>query len=145
MEPGVRVNRSLVIPMRELEVRADPSGGPGGQHANRASTRVEVRFDVVKSQVLGPRQRARLLDRVGPVVVASARESRSQARNREVSLDRLAGKVAAALVVERTRVATKPSRGAKERRLQEKKQRGEVKRSRGRGGATGRGGPGWSD
>src|SRR5687767_9324127 len=71
-EDGLRVNRSLVVPLDELEVRATTSGGPGGQHANRSQTRVDVRFDVAASSVLGPRQRARILDRLGPVVRAGA-------------------------------------------------------------------------
>ncbi len=127
---SLRVTRSLVIPLAEVEVRADPSGGPGGQHANRASTRVEVRFSIADSPSLGPRQRVRLLERLGPVAVATARESRSQARNREAALERLAAKLAAALSIDRPRVPTKRSRGAEERRLEAKRRRGETKRSR---------------
>src|ERR1039458_3232616 len=84
----LRVGRSLLIPLDEVEWRATTSGGPGGQHANRASSRVEVRFDVVASASLGPRQRARLLERIGPVVRASAGENAAQARNRQKALHR---------------------------------------------------------
>lgn len=116
--------------MEEIGWRATTSGGPGGQHANRASSRVEVRFDVAASRVLGPRQRARLLDRLGPVVRATASEDRSQARNRQVALDRLAGRLAAALRVEPPRRPTAPTAGSKERRLAEKRRRSQVKRQR---------------
>ena len=127
---GLRVTRGLVIPLEELEWRFSTSGGPGGQHANRASTRAEVRFDVAASPSLGPRQRARLLDRLGPVVRVSAGEERSQARNRALALERLAARLAAALAVERTRTATAPTKASISRRLEHKRRRGELKRRR---------------
>jgi ribosome-associated protein len=130
----LRVGRSLWIPLDEVEWRATTSGGPGGQHANRTNSRVEVRFDVLASPSLGPRQRARLLERIGPVVRASAGEDRSQARNRQVALDRLADRLAEGLKTERVRRPTAPTRGSKERRLAEKRSRGETKRARGRPG-----------
>jgi len=130
----LRVGRSLSIPIDEVEWRATTSGGPGGQHANRASTRVEVRFDVAASPSLGPRQRARVLSRLGPVVRASAGEHRSQAKNREVALDRLASRLADGLRTEVPRRPTAPTKGARERRLAEKHSRAEVKRSRARPG-----------
>ena len=126
----MRVTRGLVIPERELEVRTGPSGGPGGQHANRAHTRVEVRFDVEGSTALGPRQRARLLDRLGPVVRVVADDERSQARNRALARERLAARLAAALRVQRTRRPTAPSRAAVQRRLDDKRRQAERKRSR---------------
>lgn len=126
----LRVSRSLAIPLSEVAWRATSPGGPGGQHANRTSSRVEVRFDVRRSAALGPRQRARLLERLGPVVRASASDERSQARNRQLALERLAARLAAALATETPRQPTRPTRGAKERRLQEKRRRGEVKRGR---------------
>lgn len=126
----LRVNRSLSIPLRELEWRATTPGGPGGQHANRTSSRVEVRFDVERSPTLGPKQRAVLLERLGPVVRSTAGEARSQARNREVAQERLAQRLAAALRPARPRRPTQPSAGARERRLQEKHLRGERKRQR---------------
>ncbi len=130
----LRVGRSLSIPLDEVEWRATTSGGPGGQHANRTNSRVEVRFDVLASSSLGPRQRARLLERIGPVVRASAGEDRSQARNRQVALDRLVSRLAEGLKTERVRRPTAPTKGSKERRLAEKRSRGETKRARGRPG-----------
>lgn len=130
----LRVGRSLSIPLDEVEWRATTSGGPGGQHANRANSRVEVRFDVLASSSLGPRQRARLLERIGPVVRASAGEDRSQARNRQVALDRLVSRLAEGLRNERVRRPTAPSMGAKERRLADKRSRAEIKRGRAKPG-----------
>jgi ribosome-associated protein len=126
----VRVSRSCAIPADELEWRFTASGGPGGQHANTSNTKVEVRFDVASSPSLGPRQRARLLERLGPVVRATASERRSQHQNRELALERLQARLAAALHVDPKRFSTKPSRAAKKRRVDEKKQRGDVKRTR---------------
>jgi ribosome-associated protein len=91
---------------------------------------VEVRFDVVRSGALGPRQRARLLDRLGPVVRATSSDERSQARNRQIALERLAARIATALRVEAPRRPTKPTKGSKERRLQDKRRRSEAKRRR---------------
>jgi ribosome-associated protein len=130
----VRVGRTLRIPSEEIEWRATTSGGPGGQHANPSNTRVEVRFDVAASRSLGPRQRARLLERIGPVAQATAGESRSQARNRQVALDRLVSRLSEALRTPRPRRATAPTKGSTERRLAEKRSRSEVKRNRARPG-----------
>jgi ribosome-associated protein len=127
---GLRVSRSCVIPLDELEWRFTASGGPGGQHANTSNTRAEVRFDVTGSPSLGPRQRARLLDRLGPVVRATASERRSQHQNRELALERLRSRIAAALKVERPRVATRPSRGSIESRLDDKRRQSQRKRNR---------------
>jgi ribosome-associated protein len=127
---GLRVNRSCVIPLDELEWRFTAAGGPGGQHANRSNTRAELRFDVTASTALGPRQRQRLLDRLGPVVRVIAADERSQLRNRDLALERMRSRLAEALRVEPPRVATKPTRGSKERRLQQKRRRSDVKRSR---------------
>src|SRR5580693_6177806 len=98
-EDTLHVHRGLDLPLSEISWRATTSGGPGGQHANRTLSRVEVQFDVEASPTLGPRQRARLLQRLGPVVRASAADSRSQARNRQLALDRLAAKLDAGLRV----------------------------------------------
>jgi len=127
---GLRVSRSCVIPLDELEWRFTASGGPGGQHANTSNTRAEVRFDVAGSPSLGPRQRARLLERLGPVVRATASERRSQHQNRELALERLRGRIAAGLKVERPRVATRPSRGSIESRLDDKRRQSQRKRNR---------------
>jgi ribosome-associated protein len=126
----VRVTSSLAIPLSELQFRFSPSGGPGGQHANKVNTRVELRFDVARSPSLGPRQRARLIDRIGPEVRVVADDERSQRRNRELAVERFRARLADALHVEKPRRPTRPSRGAKERRLTEKRHLSERKRSR---------------
>lgn len=126
----LRVSPSLAIPLAELRLRFGPSGGPGGQHANKAATRVEVRFDVARSPSLGPRQRARLLERFGPVVVVAADGERSQARNRQVALERLAARLATALAVRPPRRPTRPSVAARERRLTDKRRQAERKARR---------------
>jgi ribosome-associated protein len=128
----LRVTRTCEIPLDELEWRFTGSGGPGGQHANTANTRAEVRFDVAASTSLGPRQRARLLARLGPVVRVVASDERSQARNRDLALERLAARLAEALKVGRPRVPTRPSAAARRERVQEKRRRSEVKRQRAR-------------
>ena len=130
--PGttLRVHKGLTIPMSEITWRATTSGGPGGQHANRTLSRVEVQFDVAGSVSLGPRQRARLLARYGPIVRAAASESRSQARNRQLALERLAGRLAEGLRVDPTRRPTKPTKGSQVRRVEEKRHRSQVKRQR---------------
>lgn len=127
----LRVSRSLSIPLDELDWRFTTSGGPGGQHANKASTRVEVRFDVAGSPALGPRQRARLLERLGPTVRAASGEERSQVRNREVALRRLADRLAEALREERPRLPTRPTAASRTRRLEDKRRQSERKRQRG--------------
>jgi ribosome-associated protein len=119
-----------VIPLDELEWQTSRSGGPGGQHANTSDTRVEVRFDVNASHSLGPRQRARLLERLGPMVRATASDSRSQARNREIALERLRRRLADGLRVERPRRATKPTKAARVRRLDAKRRQSVRKRDR---------------
>ena len=124
------MTRSCAITLAELQWRTSRSGGPGGQHANTADTRVEVRFDIAGSPSLGPRQRQRLLERFGPEVRVVASDERSQARNRAIALERLRDRLAGALRVEAPRRPTRPTAGSKERRLQEKKRRSEVKRSR---------------
>jgi ribosome-associated protein len=124
------VSGSLRIPATELDVRFSPSGGPGGQHANKAATRVEVRFDVADSPSLTDHQRERLLERLGSTVRVVADEHRSQSRNKTVALERLGERLAAALRTEPPRRPTRPGRGAKERRLRAKRQRGETKAGR---------------
>ena len=126
----LRVSSSLAIPMNEISWRATTSGGPGGQHANRTASRVEVSFDIAGSPSLGPRQRARLLERLGPTVTASSGDERSQFRNRRLALDRLAARLANALRVEPPRRPTAPTRGSQERRLEGKRRRSSVKRQR---------------
>ena len=127
---GLRVTRNLVVPLAEIDWRATTPGGPGGQHANRTASRVEVRFDVEASASLGPRQRALLRTRLGPVVTASAADERSQARNRELALERLAERLAGALAVSRPRRPTSPTAASRARRLEEKRRRALTKRTR---------------
>jgi ribosome-associated protein len=124
------VSRSLSVPLSELDWRFSRSSGPGGQHANKASTRAEVRFDIAGSPSLGPRQRARLLDRLGPEIRVVAEDERSQSRNRALALERLAERLASALRIEKPRVATSPTRSSSKRRIDSKRRRGELKRRR---------------
>ncbi len=126
----LRVTRSFAIPLEELEWRFTSAGGPGGQHVNTSNTRAEVRFDVAGSPSLGPRQRARLLERVGPSVRVVAADTRSQARNRDLALERLRARLVEALRVERPRRPTAPTAGARRRRVEAKRRRGDVKRGR---------------
>ena len=126
----LRVTRSCSIPLGELDWRFTGSGGPGGQHANTANTKVELRFDVLNSGSLGPRQRARLLERIGPVVRIVASDERSQVRNRELALQRLKERVADALHVDAPRRPTRPSKASKVKRVDEKRHRGDIKRLR---------------
>ncbi len=128
----ILVSRSCVIDAVDLEWRFSGSGGPGGQHANTANTRVELLLDLRSAQSLGPRQRARLLEHFGPVVRVVASDSRSQARNRDLARERLGARLAEALRVRKGRVATKPSRSAKKTRLQNKRKRGDLKVTRAR-------------
>ena len=126
----LRIRTGLEIPDSEIAEKFGPSGGPGGQHANRAHTRVELRFDVVASRSLNEHQRDRLLERLGPEVKVVVDEERSQIRNRSIARDRLSARIRHALVPARTRTPTRPSLGSRKRRLESKKRRGDVKRAR---------------
>jgi ribosome-associated protein len=134
--PGLRVGSGLTIPESELSWRFSRSSGPGGQGVNTADSRAELVWDVAGSAVLSPSQRDRLLERLGSrlvdgVLTIAASEHRAQLRNREAALDRLADIVGDALQPPApTRRPTRPSRGAKERRLEAKKRRTDVKRLR---------------
>ena len=127
------VARGVVIPLREVELRASRSSGPGGQHANVTASRIEAVFDVAASESLSEGQKRRVMARCGPRVTAIAQDARSQARNRELALERLRSRLSAALAVPRRRRATRPSRASRELRLEGKRRRGQLKRSR-RGG-----------
>ena len=129
-EDPLRVTRDLSIPLSEIELRTSRSGGPGGQHANVTASRVEAVLDVAESPSLTPAQRERVMGRVGPRLTAVAQDTRSQARNRELALERLRSRLAAALAVQRPRKGTRPTRASKERRLGSKRRRSEVKRGR---------------
>jgi ribosome-associated protein len=130
--PGesIRVNSRVAIPLTEVAVRTSRSSGPGGQHAQKTESRVEVVFEVLASEALTDAQKERVVGRVGPVLRAVAQDERSQARNRELALERLAAQLRDALRVRRARRPTKPSPAAVERRLGEKRRRGETKRLR---------------
>jgi ribosome-associated protein len=127
---SIRVTRSVSIPLSEIAFRTSRSSGPGGQHAQKSETRVEALFDVEASSALTERQKHRVVRKAGPVLRALAQDERSQARNRELALERLADALRAALHVERKRVATKPSKAAVERRLEQKRRRSRTKKLR---------------
>jgi ribosome-associated protein len=130
MDDPMRVNPGLALPLSEITLRASRSSGPGGQHANVTASRIEAVFDVRASETLTSAQRARLLQRLGPVVRAVAQDARSQALNREKALERLRDRIAAALVVQPPRRPTRPTRASKERRLTAKRVTGDRKRGR---------------
>ncbi len=130
MADSLRIDERLTIPLAEVELRASRSSGPGGQHANVTASRVEAVFDVEASAVLDEAQRARLSERLGPVVTAVAQDARGQARNRELALARLAEKIRAGLARPRKRRPTKPTRAKREQRLERKRRTGERKRDR---------------
>jgi ribosome-associated protein len=127
---AIRVTGSLALPAGEVELRFSRSSGPGGQHAQRNETRVEALFDVAASATLSEAQKQRVRERLGPVVRAVAQDERSQTRNRELALERLATQLREALKVRRPRRATAPTAASRERRLGEKRRRGETKRLR---------------
>ena len=130
-DPGtIRVTRSVSIRRDEIELRVSRSSGPGGQHANTSETRVEAVFDVEASPSLTDRQRKRVVAKAGPVIRAIAQDERSQARNRELAVERLVERLAAALRVERRRRPTRPTAASRERRLESKRRRSTVKRNR---------------
>jgi ribosome-associated protein len=127
---SIRVTRSVSIPLSEIDFRYSRSSGPGGQHAQKSETRVEAVFDVEASSALTDRQKNRVVQKAGAVLRAIAQDERSQARNRELAVERVAEALRDALKVERRRVATKPSKAAVERRLERKRRRSETKRLR---------------
>lgn len=133
---GIRIGRSVSIPESEIELRFSRSGGPGGQHANKTSTRVELSWNVAESTALGPRQRARLLEHLrhrldsSGTLRLSSDKRRSQLRNREEVVERLQELVRAGLRTRKQRVATSPTSASKRRRLDQKRRRSEIKRAR---------------
>jgi ribosome-associated protein len=127
---SIRVTRSVVLPLAEIELRFSRSSGPGGQHAQKSETRVEAVFDVERSSALTDAQKRRVVARTGPVLRAVAQDERSQLRNRELAVERLVEQLRAALRVKRPRVPTKPTASSRERRLAEKRRRSRTKRLR---------------
>ena len=124
------MTRSVALPRSEIRLRTSRSSGPGGQHAQRNETRVEAVFDVEGSAALTEAQKRRVVGRVGPVLRAVAQDERSQLRNRELAVERIVAALREALRVERRRVPTKPPAASRERRLDQKRRRGETKRLR---------------
>ncbi len=124
------MTRTVAIPISEIQLRFSRSSGPGGQHAQKTETRVEAVFDVEASEALSEAQRARVIRKAGPVLRAIAQDERSRARNRELAIERLAETLRDALRVERRRRPTKPTAAARERRLGQKRRRGETKQLR---------------
>jgi ribosome-associated protein len=124
------IRPGLALPLSEIELRTSRSSGPGGQHANVTASRVEASFVVADSETLSAEQRARISSKLGPRVTASAQDTRSQHRNRELALERLAGRLSHALEVRRPRTKTRPTRASQRRRVDTKKRRGEIKRAR---------------
>ncbi len=120
----------MAIPLTEIELRTSRSSGPGGQHANVTASRVEAVFDVHASSTLSEAQQARIAARLGPRVTASAQDTRSQLRNRELALERLGDRLAAALEVARPRHKTRPTVTSRRKRVDSKRRRGETKRGR---------------
>src|SRR3954465_5786461 len=126
----IPVTRSVLLPRSEIDYRFSRSSGPGGQHAQKSDTRVEASFDVEASSVLSEAQKRRVVAKAGPVLRAVAQDERSQWRNRELATERLVESLRQALKVERRRRPTKPTKASKERRLDAKGRRGDVKRLR---------------
>jgi ribosome-associated protein len=127
---SIRVTRSVTLPRSEIEMRFSRSSGPGGQHAQKTESRVEAVFDVEASSALTDRQKSRVVGKAGPVLRAIAQDERSQWRNRELAVERLVEQLRAALRVERPRRPTKPTKASRERRLEQKRRRSEIKRLR---------------
>ena len=130
MDDPMVVNARVAIPLAEVELRTSRSSGPGGQHANVTASRVEAVFDVSASRALSEEDKRRVRARAGPRLTASAQDTRSQSRNRELALERLRERLGSALAVKRARRPTKPGRAARERRLESKRRASALKRGR---------------
>jgi ribosome-associated protein len=130
MEDPMHLGRHASLPLREVTIRASRSSGPGGQHANVTASRIEASFEVAASETLTDEQKRRIIARCGPRVVAVAQDARSQARNRELALERLRARLTAALAIQRPRRATSPTQASKRRRLEGKRRQADRKRGR---------------
>ena len=131
-EPGdlLEIGHGITVPVNELIWRFSASGGPGGQHVNTANTKVEARFDIAASKSLPEWARARLMSRLGPRVSVTASDRRSQLRNRQLALERLAERLSAALHRDPPRRATRPTKASVRRRVEAKRRQGDRKRQR---------------
>jgi ribosome-associated protein len=129
---SLHINGATRIPLSDVVIRASRSSGPGGQHANMTSSRIEVAFDVRASRALSPGQQELVIERLGPVVRAVSQDARSQSRNRDLALERLAERLRDALHVQAKRRPSAPSRNAKRKRVESKVKRGQIKKDRGR-------------
>src|ERR671916_1252452 len=127
---SIQVTKTVAIPVSELELRFSRSSGPGGQHAQKSETRVEATFDVEASTGLTEIQKTRVVRRAGPVIRAVAQDERSQARNRELAVERVVTALREALRVQRPRRPTRPTAASRERRLETKRRRAQTKRQR---------------
>ena len=130
MDDPLQVTADVSVPLSEIELRTSRSSGPGGQHANVTASRVEAIFDVTESRSLTEEQRRRVSARVGPRLTAVAQDTRSQARNRELAVERLRSRLAAALARPRPRRRTAPTHASRQRRLAAKRRRSDIKRGR---------------
>jgi ribosome-associated protein len=130
VDEPLQLGRGVEVPLSEVELRTSRSSGPGGQHANVTASRVEAVFDVAASAALSEEQKRRVCARLGPVVRATAQDTRSQTRNRELALERLRSRLASALVVQRPRRATSPTAASRRKRAEGKRRRSDVKRAR---------------
>ncbi|MBA2523100.1 MAG: aminoacyl-tRNA hydrolase [Solirubrobacterales bacterium] len=130
MSDGLHLGAGTFVPIEEVQMRASRSGGPGGQHANKTASRIEAIFDVRASQALTPEQQDRICARLGAHVTAVAQDTRGQARNRAIALERLRLRLTDALAPRKSRRATRPGRGARERRLEGKRRQSQRKQLR---------------
>jgi ribosome-associated protein len=137
MDDPMVIRPGVELALSDVELRTSRSSGPGGQHANVTASRVEAVFDVGASQSLNEQQKQRITARLGPVVRATAQDTRSQTRNRKLALQRLRARLAAALVVQRPRRPTKPTAAARRKRLDSKRRHSERKQARRRPEAEG--------
>jgi ribosome-associated protein len=136
MDDPMPIARGVAIPLAEVTLRASRSSGPGGQHANVTASRIEASFDVGASQALTPAQKERLKARCGVLVTAVAQDTPSQARNRELALERLRARLATGLAVPRARTPTRPTAASRRRRAEAKRRHSERKDARRRPDAS---------
>jgi len=130
VKDGLHLGAGTFVPIEEIEIRASRSSGPGGQHANKTESRIEASFDVATSPSLSAAQKERIVARLGERVTAVAQDARSQTRNRGLAIERLRAKLLDALAPRKSRRSTRPTRAARERRLESKRRQSERKRER---------------